>query len=201
ATDFWYVAWSDQREGVLIDLIRRPREAVARVAAFRRGLAPRVVRQTFARDALTVGDDGTVALGAWRLGPGGCTGRIGDGDGALAVDAGFRLDGPEVTMVPAWVAAVFQTIPALRSTPGAVTSLGGRPLPAPIPCALTRYRVGDVARARWFLVSAHGFEDAPDVRLEIAGGQMLGQWALTGYLGVGGAWFALNQPLANLVRF
>ena len=201
ATDFWYVAWSDEREGILIDLIRRPREAVARVALFRRGQPPRVVRESFPREALVEGEDRSVTLGPWRLGRQGCTGRIGEGDAAIAIGARFHLDAPEVTMVPAWVAGLFRTIPALRSTPGALTALAGRALPAPLPCVLTRYRVGDVARARWFLVSAHGFEGAPDVRLEIAGGRMLGRCALTGYLHAGGAWYPLTQPLANLVRF
>jgi len=200
ATDFWYVAWGDQREGTLIDLIRRPQEALARVALFRRGQPPRVVRQRFAHEALVVTGD-TAELGPWRLGPGECTGRIADGAGELVVDARFSPEASEVTMVPAWVAGLFRTIPALRSTPGTMTALAGLPVAAPMPCAFTRYRVGDVARARWFLVSAHGFEDAPDVRLEIAGGRILGQWVLTGYLHAEGAWYPLNQPLANLVRW
>jgi hypothetical protein len=198
-TDFWYVAWSDQREGILIDLIRRPQQAVARVALFRRGQLPEVVRQTFAREALSVTDDGTVTLGPWTLGRDACTGRIDDRD--VVVVARFRLEAPEVTMVPAWVGGLFGTLPTLRSTPGMLTALSGCPLASPLPCVLTRYRVGDVARARWFLVSAHGFDGAPDVRLEIAGGRLLGRWVLTGYVHAAGAWWPLNQPLPNLVRF
>ena len=184
---------------MLIDLIRRPQQAVARVALFRRGQPPVVVRQTFGPEALSVAEDGTVTLGPWTLGRQGCTGRIDDGD--IVVDARFRLEAAEVTMVPAWVAGLFATVPALRSTPGTLTALRGRAVPEPLPCVLTRYRVGDVARARWFLVSAHGFDGAPDVRLEIAGGRMLGKWVLTGYLHAGGAWWSLNQPLPNVMRF
>jgi hypothetical protein len=197
ATHFWYVAWSDADEGTLIDLILRPQEAVARVASFRRGQAPRVLRQTFPRSALSDLSDRAVALGPWRIGPDGCAGRL----DPITVDARFQMDAPEVTMVPPWVGWLFRGIPALRSTPGTLTALAGQPLASPVPCVLTRYRVGDVARARWFLVSAHGFDGAPDVRLEIAGGRMLGMWALTGYVHAAGAWFPLNQPLANLVRF
>jgi len=195
AVEIWYAAWGDARAGYLVDLIRRPAESVVRVAVFRRGEAARVRRQVFARQALVVDADGEGAtLESWRLDRSGCAGRIED----LALDCPYRLHEPAVTMVPAWVGRISAAVPALRSTPGTVIEAPGST--GGVPCVFTRYRVGDIARARWFLISAQGFDDG-DARCEISGGWLGGRWALTGYLRLGDQLVPLNQPMANLRRF
>jgi hypothetical protein len=174
------------------------------VAVFRRGQAARVLRQVFARDALVASGGGAGAtLGSWRLDREGCAGRIEDQAGDLVVDCQYRLHGPEVTMVPGWVGRLSPSVPALRSTPGTVIAATGGAGQA-VPCVFTRYRVGDLARARWFLISAQAFEGVEpgtDVRCEISGGWFGGRWALTGYLRLGAELVPLNHPLANLRRF
>lgn len=203
AVEIWYASWGDAQAAFLVDLIRRPAEAVARVAVFRRGQAPRVLRQSFARDALVASAGGTGAtLGSWRLDREGCAGRIEDLAGELALDCQYRLHGPEVTMVPGWVGLLSPSVPALRSTPGTV--IAATASSGSVPCVFTRYRVGDIARARWFLISAQAFEGVEpgtDVRCEISGGWFGGRWALTGYLRLGDELVPLNSPLANLRRF
>jgi hypothetical protein len=195
AVEIWYAAWGDARAAYLVDLIRRPVESLVRVAAFRRGEAARVLRQVFPRQTLVVDTDGEGAtLGSWRLDRNGCAGRIED----LALDCRYRLHEPAVTMVPAWVGRLSAAVPALRSTPGTVTDAQGQP--GGVPCVFSRYRVGDIARARWFLISAQAFEDT-DARCEISGGWFAGRWALTGYLRLGDQLAPLNSPMANLRRF
>ena len=196
AVEIWYAAWGDARAGYLVDLMRRPEQSLARVAIFRRGEAARVLRQVFARQALVPDADGEGAtLGSWRLDRSGCAGRIED----LTLDCRYRLHGPTVTMVPAWIGRLSAAVPALRSTPGTVTAASGPP-GGVLPCVFTRYRVGDIARARWFLISAQAFEDT-DARCEISGGWFAGRWALTGYLRLGDQLLPLNSPMANLRRF
>jgi len=204
SVEIWYATWGDARAAYLVDLIRRTAESVVRVAVFRRGQAARVLRQRFAREALVADADGAGAtLGSWRLDGNGCAGEIED----VALDCRYRLLPPEVTMVPAWVGRISAAVPALRSTPGTVIdaqSVPGAPdgsarSPA-LPCVFTRYRVGDIARARWFLITAQAFEDS-DVRCEISGGWFGGRWALTGYLRLGDRLVPLNHPMANLRRF
>ena len=207
AVEIWYATWGDAQAAYLVDLIRRPAESVARVAVFRRGQAARVLRQVFARDALVASDGGSGAtLGSWRLDREGCAGRIDDRAGDLvqdlALDCQYRLHGPEVTMVPSWVGMLSPSVPALRSTPGTV--IAATASSGSVPCVFTRYRVGDIARARWFLISAQAFEGVepgPDVRCEISGGWFGGRWALTGYLRLGDELVPLNHPMANLRRF
>jgi hypothetical protein len=195
AVEIWYAAWGDARAGFLVDLIRRPAESVVRIAVFRRGQAARVLRQVFAREALIAEPDGAgAALGSWRLDRSGCAGRIDD----VALDCKYRLQPPEVTMVPAWVGRISPAVPSLRSTPGMVIEAQGGA--GAVPCVVTRYRVGDIARARWFLISAQAFEHS-DARCEISGGWFGGRWAMTGYLRLGQQLVPLNNPLANLRRF
>ena len=210
ACDFWYLTWGDRRSGYLVDLIRRPDQAVARVAIFRRGEAPRLLREVFPRAALQVtrrGRHAGVSLGSWRLDERRCRGQI----GGWALSCEFALRAPPVTLVPGWIGRLYPRVPALRSTPGTIShalvtppAAGAGPAAADqqrdLPCALTRYRVGDIAAARWFLISAQSFEGI-DARCEISGGWFAGRWALTGYLYLGKRLFRLNSPVANLRRF
>jgi hypothetical protein len=216
ACEFWYLAWADARSAHLVDLIRRPTESVVRVAVFRRGEPAQVLRQRFPRDALVADADGAgVTLGSWRLDRHHCAGRI----EGLALDCHYQLHQPEVTMVPAWIGRLFPTVPALRTTAGTIVratahsgdgddgaGVGDAGVGAAgesrrdLPCVYSRYRVGAIARARWFLISAPSFE-ASDVRCEISGGWLGGRWALTGYLRLGERVVALNNPVANLWRF
>ena len=199
AVEIWYASWGDARAAYLVDLIRRAAESMVRVGVFRRGQAPRVLRQQFAREALVADGDGA-RLGSWRLDGSGCAGEIED----IALDCRYRLLLPEVTMVPAWVARVSAAVPALSSTPGTLVETqdgsGESGGPGGVPCVFTRYRVGDIARARWFLISAQAFEGT-DARCEISGGWFGGRWALTGYLRLGDRLVPLNHPMANLRRF
>jgi hypothetical protein len=199
AVEIWYASWGDARAAYLVDLIRRPGESLVRVAVFRRGQAARVLRQHFAREALVADAHATGAtLGSWRLDGSGCAGQIED----VALDCRYRLLPPEVTMVPAWVARISAAVPALRSTPGTLIEGqgGSEPPEAAVPCVFTRYRVGDIARAKWFLITAQAFENS-QARCEISGGWFGGRWAVTGYLRLGDRLLPLNHPIANLRRF
>jgi hypothetical protein len=206
ACEIWYLAWGNAQAAYLVDLIRRPAESVVRVAVFRRGEPPRVLRQRFPRDGLIADADGAGAtLGSWRLDRRQCAGRIAD----LALSCRYQLLEPEVTLVPAWIGRLSPTVPALRTAPGTVaeaTATGGEGGGSgveprrDVPCVYGRYRVGAIAGARWFLVSAQSF-DGSDARCEISGGWFGGRWALTGYLRVDGTLTTLNHPMANLWRF
>ncbi len=118
ACEFWYLSWGDPRSGYLLDLIQRPDQAVARLAIFRRGEPPRLLREVLARDALRLAaGDGGVALGPWRLDSGHCSGGI----CGWAVTCDLQLQPSAITLVPAWIGRLFPALPAMRSTPGTVT--------------------------------------------------------------------------------
>jgi hypothetical protein len=196
-TRFWYLAFGDGRAGYLLDLIARPDAAVARLALFQRGQPPRVLRRQSAAAALE-GDARGATLMPWRLGDSSCEGEL----EGVSLSARLEAAGPEVPLVPRWIAAGFAGVPALWSQPVTVIEArAGGDVFRNLPGVRARYAIRDLARARWLLISAHGFDGRADVRCEIAVGRLPGRWAASGYLCTGGETIALNQPLHNLVRF
>jgi hypothetical protein len=195
-TSFWYVAFTDGRTGYLLDLVQRPTAAMARLAIFRRTQPPRVLRQDFPVAALKASADGVV-IGPWQLDGSHYQGKL----GTLTLAGRFESDGPAVAIVPTWISTLFSRIPALQSQPVTLTeaTAGGDSFRG-LPGVCSRYRIRDLARARWFLISAQAF-DGQDARCEISAGWLFDSWAVSGYLRIGGETIPLNQPLRNLLRF
>ena len=193
AHEFSYLSFTDGRAGYLLDLIRRPRETMARLAVYRQGAPPRVLRQAHPLEAWRADDQG-VTLGPWRLDERSCSGTV---DG-VAVACELETVSPEVRLVPALVARVFKAVPAFCSTPARVVrGTAGPDTFTGLPCVLSRYTVNDLAAARWFLVSLQ----EPEMRCELAAGWVLGRWAVSGYLWVDGTRHELTHPLRDVPRF
>jgi hypothetical protein len=214
--NFWYVAFTDSRVGYLLDLVERPAGTMARLAIFRRGAPARVLRQLFPVGTLEVSHDGVgVALGPWRLDGERCEGAL----EGVTLRARTAAAGPEVTLVPGWIAALFSRVPAFRSAPiTLVEGTAGESSFRDLPGVRSRYHIGDLARARWFLISVQSFngQDAGpdagrhaghdpgtsgDARCEISAAWLFNSWAASGYLRLGGQTIPINQPLRNLLRF
>jgi hypothetical protein len=199
-TRFIYLAFGDSQRGYLLDLVRRPDEALVRLALFVAGQPPRVLRQRHPAAAFAPLPGGA-RLAGWRLDE---TAMAGELDG-LPVTAQLQAAGPQVSLVPFLVGRAISTIPALRSRPVNVldATVGGA-AHRQLAGVLTAYEVGDLARAQWFLIGAQRFdadEGAPPLRCELSAGRLFGQWAVSGYVQIGDRLIRLTSPLRDLLRF
>ena len=194
---FWYVYATNGADGFLLDLVRRPGEARARLAVYHEGSPPRIVRHGFPLAYLdgAPGELG-VRLDGIALDSAGCRGALAD----LHLHARFRLSGRGMTFVPAWVAWWFSTAPDFRSQYGALegavcegVSYGNAPL------VCSTYSVADLARAKWLLISAIRFEGT-DLALEISAARLLGMWLPTAWVYFEGRERRLNSGLDSLFR-
>src|ERR1035438_3283131 len=97
---FWYIFATNGEDGFLFDLVRRPEEAVARLAVFHQGSPPRIVRHGFPPGSLSGAPHELKALlDGVTLDAAGCRGTLED----MSIDARFGWNGRSMRFVPAWV--------------------------------------------------------------------------------------------------
>src|SRR5256885_5242747 len=95
--DFWYIYSTTGRDGFLLDVVRRPTEAVARLAVYREGRPPRIVRRGFDVSRLDgVAGELGVRLGGIAIDALGCRADPGGG----GVGASFALSGRQMRVRP-----------------------------------------------------------------------------------------------------
>jgi hypothetical protein len=194
---FWYIYATNGADGFLLDLVRRPDEARARLAVYHEGAAPRIVRRGFPLAYLD-GAPGKlgVRLDGIALDAAGCRGALAD----LRLDARFRLSGRGMAFVPTWVAWWFSKAPDFRSQYGALDGAvceGVSYGEAPLVCST--YAVEDLARAKWLLISAMRF-GGTDLALEISAARLLGMWLPTAWVFFEGRERHLNSGIDSLFR-
>jgi hypothetical protein len=194
---FWYVYSSNGTDGFLLDLIRRPEAAMARLAVFHEGCPPRILRRGFATADLhgTPGELG-VRMGDFCLDALGCAGTIDD----VSLEAQYALDGRHMRFVPSWITSVVPNIPNFRSNYGKLQSAscaGAAYGEGPVVCST--YTVDDVASAKWVLISAPQFPGT-DLAFEISAANLLGRWQPTAWLYYGGSEHQLNKEFDALLH-
>jgi hypothetical protein len=192
---FWYVFTSNGTDGFLLDLIRRPEAAVARLAVFHQGSPPRILRRGFSLGDLhgTPGELG-VRLGDFCLDALGCAGSIDD----VNLEAQYALNGHHMRFVPSWVTSLIDDIPDFRSSYGTLKSAncaGAVYSEGPIVCST--YTVEDLASAKWVLISAPRFTGT-DLAFEISAAHLLRRWQPTAWLFFNGREHQLNSGLDTL---
>ncbi|HWC77485.1 MAG TPA: hypothetical protein VG778_08480 [Blastocatellia bacterium] len=195
---FWYIYATDGTNGFLLDLIKRPAEAVARLAVYENGKAPTVVHERLGLDQFSSGNgDLNVRLGPLKLGPNGCQGKLGNID----LDVLSTLDRGNITFVPAWLHKLLSYVPYFSSHYG--TLLRGKCQQAEyagLPFVYSTYQVGDIARSKWFIISASQFKDS-DLSFEISASRIAGIWGASAYVFYQGREYKLNSPIASLFTF
>jgi hypothetical protein len=195
---FWYIYATNGTNGFLFDLIKRPAEAVARLAVYSNGQPPTVLREKLALDQFTADDDSlNVKLGPLTLGPNGCRGKL----GKIDLDLLSTLDNRSITFLPRWLHRLLSYVPYFSSHYG--TLLEGKCQQTSyknLPLVYSTYQVGDIARARWFIISANQFKDT-DLALEISASRIAGIWGASAYVRYQGKDYKLNSPLTSLFTF
>ena len=140
---FWYIYATNGTDGFLLDLIKRPAEAVARLALYSNGHPPTVLREKVALDQFAVDSDSlNVKLGPLSLGPNGCRGKL----GKIDLDVVSTLDNGSITFLPRWLHSLLSYVPYFSSHYG--TLLEGKcqdTLYKNLPLVYSTYEVGDIA--------------------------------------------------------
>ncbi len=192
---FWYAYASNGTDGFLLDLIRRPETAAARLAVFHDGSPPRILRRGFATAEMhgTAGELG-VRVGNFCLDALGCAASIDD----VSLEAQFALDGRHMRFVPAWLPVVANDVPDFRSNYGTLQNASCNGVAyADVPVVCSSYAVEDLAPAKWVLMSAPRFADT-DLAFEISAAHLLGRWQPTAWVYYGGQEYQLNSELDSL---
>ena len=192
---FWYVYTSNGTDGFLLDLIRRPEAAVARLAVFHNGSPPRILRRGFPPEDLHgTNSELGVRLGDFCLDALGCTGSIDD----VSLEAQFALNGRHMRFVPSWVTALVDDVPDFRSHYGSLQSATcGGVAYAGAPLVCSTYTVDDLASAQWMLITAPRFAGT-DLAFEISAAHLLGRWQPTAWMYYAGREHQLNSELDTL---
>ena len=98
---FWYSFATTGSDGFLLDLIRLPEEAVARLAVFRAGQPPRIVRRGFdVSEIRGVPGELGVQLNKVAFDAGGCRSAV----PGIDIEASFALSGQGMSFVPCLLA-------------------------------------------------------------------------------------------------
>jgi hypothetical protein len=194
---FWYIFATNGEDGFLLDLVSRPEESVARLAVYHQGSPPRIVRHGFPPGSLSgVPGELKAALNGVELDAAGCRSALEN----MSIDARFGLNGRSMRFVPAWVSWWFDNVPDFRSHYGTLERAnceGATYAKAPMVCST--YSLGDLASARWVLISAPRF-DSGDLAIEISAARLLGRWMPTAWMFFGGREYKLNSGLDSLFR-
>jgi hypothetical protein len=194
---FWYLFASDGNNGFLLDLIRQPGEAVARLVTYEQGRPPHIVRHGF-QPADLDGVPGAlgVRFGGIAFDALGCRSTL----PGMNVDAHFALNGLTMRFVPKFVAWWFDSVPDFCSRYGAIaqaTCEGAVYEDAPVVCST--YSLDSLAGARWILISAARFSGS-DLAIEISAARLLGRWMPAARVFYAGREHHLNSVLDSLGR-
>jgi len=194
---FWYLFATNGADGFLLDLIRRPSESLARLVIYHEGLPPRIVRHGFQPSDLNgISNQLGVRLGAIALDALGCRATL----PGMNLDAHFALNGRSMRFVPGFVSWWFDNVPDFRSHYGTLDRAaceGAIYKDAPFICST--YSLGDLAKARWVLISAPRF-DSTDLAFEISAARLFGRWMPAAWVFYGGRELKLNSVLDSLFR-
>jgi hypothetical protein len=194
---FWYLFSTNGADGFLLDIIRRPGEALARLVTYQQGRPPRIVRHGFQpADLNGIAGASGVTLGGIALDTLGCRSTL----PGMNINAQFALNGRKMRFVPTFVTWCFDNVPDFRSHYGAIqqaTCEGSMYKDAPVTCST--YSMESIADARWVLISAPRFAGT-DLAFEISAARLLGRWMSTAWVFYGGREYRLNSPLDSLFR-
>jgi hypothetical protein len=195
---FWYIYATNGANGFLFDMIKRPEEAVARLAVYSNNEPPTVLREKLGLDQFTSDDASlNVKLGPLTLGPNGCRGKL----GRIDLDLLSTLDNRSITFLPRWLHQLLSYVPYISSHYG--TLLEGTCQQTSyrnLPLVYSTYQVGNIARAKWFIISAAQFNDT-DLAFEISASRIAGFWGASAYVRYQGKDYKLNSPLTSLFTF
>jgi hypothetical protein len=195
---FWYIFTTNGDDGFLLDLIRRPEEAEARLAVYSRGQPTQVLRERLPSSRLAVGEDRLdVKLGSIELDRDGCHGVL----NRINLDVAFRLSGRTMKFVPRWVSKLIARIPDFRSNYGTLdegVSQGTHY--SNLPLVYSTYEVRNLAKSVWILITAPKFKDT-DLAFEISAAGLWGLWAPSAYIYFKGTEYKLSNPLVSLLCF
>jgi hypothetical protein len=184
-------------DGFLLDLVRRPEEDVARMAIFRQGRPVRIVRHGFPPGSLRATENGPGAsLAGVTMDAVGCRNSL----EGMSLDAQFALDGRNMRFVSAWVSWWFDNVPDFRSyhgTIGHATCEGVSYRQTPM--VVSTYSLGDLADAKWVLISAPRF-DSSDLAFEISAARLCGRWMPAAWMYFGGREYKLNSAFDSAFR-
>lgn len=193
---FWYSFATTGSDGFLLDLIRLPEEAVARLAVFRAGQPPQIVRRGFDVSELRgVPGELGVQLNKIAFDAGGCRSAV----PGIDIDASFALSGQGMSFVPSPVSWWFDRVPDFRSRYGLLReAVCDSVLYRDVPFVCSTYSVYDLAGAAWLLISAPRFAGS-DLALEISAARLFGQWLPSAWMRLDGREYHFNSPLDSLV--
>ncbi|HLG17609.1 MAG TPA: hypothetical protein VJH03_24410 [Blastocatellia bacterium] len=197
ANSFWYIYTTDGAKGFLLDLIRRPDAAVARLVVYSAGAAPIVTREFRRPSALAEDGSHTVQLDSLSLSPEGCHGKV----GPIDIDIDFTLSPREISFVPNWLHTIIPYIPSFSSRYGKLESGACQTVRYEnTPLVYSTYGVGRIERSKWYLISAPRF-DGSDLSFEISAARVFGLWGPSAYVFFRGVEYKLNNALLSLFQF
>ena len=170
---------------------------MARVALYSEDQPPRVIEETLALDALNAREgDLSVRLGPVALTPRGARGEL----GRIRIEADFELTGREAVFAPAWLPKICQQVPCFHSHYGQLQSATCNGIRySDLPVVYSTYHVGDLTRARWYLISAPRF-DHSDLSLEICATRLFGRWEASFYIFFQECEYKFNSVFSSLFQ-
>ena len=198
ANSFWYVYTTNGSNGFLLDLIRRPDSSVARLVLYSKDAPPTVLRQSRDRSALSASNGSLqVKLDDLELTESGCRGALGE----IGFDFDYTISPRNIGFVPAWLHRIASYVPSFSSHYGRLSrGTCHQAAYENIPLVYSTYGVGNIAKSKWYLISASQFEGT-DLAFEISGARLYGIWGPSAYVYFRGVEYKLNNALFSLFRF
>jgi len=189
----WYIYTSNGTDGFLLDLIRRPAEAVLRMAVYHAGCSPRLIRQGFPlADLAGIPGELRAALHGIAFDAQSCHSAY---DG-VRLDGQFALSGRAMRFVPAWASGVFKNVPDFRSYYGTMVRADCESATyADAPLVYSTYSthaLNHLASARWVLMTAPRFSGT-DLAFEISATRKFDRWVPAAWVYYAGREFKLNS--------
>ena len=196
--DFWYIYGTNGENGFLLDLIRRPEEAIARLAVYSKDEPPTVLRKSLPLSDFVSGDDALkVQLGPIELSRNGCHGTL---DG-IDIDTQFRMTDREIVLAPLWIHKLLSHVPYISSYYGTLEKGTCQGIAyTDLPLVYSTYQVGRISKSIWALISGSQFKDT-DLVFDIVAGRIFGIWVSSAYIYFQGKEYKLNNPLTSFFRF
>lgn len=195
---FWYIYGTNGKNGFLLDLIRRPEEAIARLAVYSKDKPPSVLRKSLPLSDFVSGDDTLkVQLGPIELSRNGCHGTL----EGIDIDTEFRMTDREITFGPFWIHKLLSQVPYFSSYYGTLEKGTCQGVSyTDLPLVYSTYQVGRISKSIWTLISASQFKDT-DLVFDISAAGLFGIWGPSAYIYFQGKKYKLNNPLMSPIQF
>lgn len=189
----WYIYTSNGSDGFLLDLIRRPDEALLRMAIFHDSRPPRLIRQSFPLGDLDgVPGELSAKLHGIALEAASCHSTY----EGVQLDGQYKLSGRSMKFVPGWAKALLKNVPDFRSHYGTMLRAaceGAQYVDAPLVYSTySTHALNHLVTSRWVLITAPRFTGT-DLAFEISATRKFDRWVPAAWLFYRGREYRLNS--------